>query len=115
MLRTWIKIGLVVLFALDVAIVIPARFSLWRGLYFVTDEPWRAVQQANIHNALVVVRGKLWTDYGAVLWANSPTLDGDIVFARDQGEAVNAAVIAQYPGRRVYWMEGTRLIPMRDE
>lgn len=112
---TWIKIGLAVLMALNVTLVIPTRFSLWRGLYFVTDEPWRAVQQANIHNALVVVQGKLWTDYGAVLWTNSPTLDGDIVFARDQGEAVNAAVIAQYPGRRVYWMEGARLILMRDE
>ena len=113
--RALIKIGLAALVALNVATVIPTRFSLWRGLYFVTDEPWRAVQQANLHNALVVVRGNLWTDYGTVLWANSPTLDGDIVFARDQGQAVNAAVIAQYPGRSVYWMEGTRLIPMRDE
>jgi hypothetical protein len=105
--RSVIKIGLAMLIALNVAITIPARFAFWRGLYFVTNEPWRAVQQANIHNALVIVRGKLWTDYGAVLWANSPALDDDVVFARDQGEAVNAAVIAQYPGRRVYWMDGT--------
>jgi len=104
--RSVIKIGLAVLIVLNVAITIPARFAFWRGLYFVTNEPWRAVQQANIHNALVIVRGKLWTDYGAVLWANSPALDDDVVFARDQGEAVNAAVIAQYPGRRVYWQDG---------
>jgi hypothetical protein len=49
------------------------------------------------------------------LWANSPSLDDDVVFARDQGEAVNAAVIAQYPGRRVFWMEETQLIPVRPD
>lgn len=113
--RTSIKLGLTVLVTLNVVVTIPTRFAFWRGLYFVTDGPWRAVQQANLHNALVIVRGKLWTDYGTVLWANSPTLDDDVLFARDQGEAVNAAVIAQYPGRRVFWMEGARLSPMRPD
>jgi hypothetical protein len=113
--RAWIKLGLAALIALNVTMTMPARFAFWRGLYFVTDAPWRAVQQANLHNALVIVRGKLWMDYGAVLWANSPTLDDDVVLARDQGEAVNAAVIAQYAGRRVFWMEGTRLTPMRPD
>jgi 4-amino-4-deoxy-L-arabinose transferase-like glycosyltransferase len=112
MVHSWIKLGLAALIALNVTMTMPARFAFWRGLYFVTDEPWRAAQRANLHNALVIVRGKLWTDYGAVLWANSPSLDDDVVFARDQGKAVNAAVIAQYSGRRVFWMEGTRLIPM---
>jgi 4-amino-4-deoxy-L-arabinose transferase-like glycosyltransferase len=113
--RSWIKLGLAALIALNVTMTMPARFAFWRGLYFVTNEPWRAVQQANLHNALVIVRGKLWMDYGAVLWANSPSLDDDVVFARDQGEAVNAAVIAQYPGRRVFWMEETQLIPVRPD
>jgi len=113
MFRAWIKLGLAALIALNVTMTIPARFAFWRGLYFVTNEPWRAARQANLHNALVIVRGRLWTDYGAVLWANSPSLDDDVIFARDQDGAVNAAVIAQYPGRRVFWMEGTQLVPMR--
>jgi len=107
--RAAVVAALAALLALNVTTTIPARFSLWRGLYFVTDEPWRAVQSAQLHNALVIVQNKLWTDYGAVLWVNSPTLDDDLVFARDQGEDKNAAVMAQYPGRQVYWLDGTRL------
>jgi 4-amino-4-deoxy-L-arabinose transferase-like glycosyltransferase len=113
--RSLVQIGLAALIALNVATTVPSKFALWRGLYFVTNEPWQAVQQAGLHNALVIVKGKLWTDYGAVLWANSLTLDGDLVFARDQGGEVNAAVIAQYPGRQVFWLEGARLTPMRGE
>jgi 4-amino-4-deoxy-L-arabinose transferase-like glycosyltransferase len=107
-----IKVGLALLIALDVAVTVPARFSLWRGLYSVTNEPWHAVQQANLHNALVIVRSKSWTDYGAVLWANTPTLDGDIVFAHELVEG-NETIIAQYPSRSVYLLDGTRLTPLK--
>ena len=109
-----IRLGLALLIALDVAVTIPAQFSFWRGLYFVTNEPWRAVQQANLHNALVIVRGSLWTDYGAVSWANTPTLNGDVVFAHELVEG-NEAIIAQYPGRSVYLLDGAQLTPLNNQ
>ena len=52
------------------------------------------------------LRGQLRPKYGVLafapfLYLNSPTLDSDIVWARDLGDH-NAALFSRYPGRRFY-------------
>jgi hypothetical protein len=39
----------------------------------------------------------------------SPTLDDDVVYARGSGAEADAAVIAAYPGRSVYYLVGDHL------
>jgi hypothetical protein len=51
-------------------------------------------------NALVFVRTNSTADFGNAFALNSPNLSGPI-FLRDQGPAVNAQIIARYPGRPV--------------
>ena len=110
--RVCASIGLAALIALNVMMTIPAQFGLWRGLYGITNAPWLAVQQANLHHALVIVRGQSVKDYEAVSWANSPTLDSDIVFAREMDTGI-AHLIEQYSGRSIYLLEGTQLTLIR--
>ena len=47
--------------------------------------PADAIAAAGPHHALVFVHGDYWTSYAALSWLNSPTLDGDVVFAKDRG------------------------------
>ena len=53
-----------------------------------------------LDNALVFVRTDSAADFANAFALNSPNLSGPI-FLRDQGPAVNAQIIARYPGRRV--------------
>ncbi|HEX6507110.1 MAG TPA: hypothetical protein VF221_05705, partial [Chloroflexota bacterium] len=70
-----------------------------------------AVQQAGIHHALIFVVSNPayeWWSYGAVFSSNSPLLDGDIVYARDEG-ASNHQLMAEYPGRSYYLLNDTTI------
>ena len=57
------------------------------------------IEEADLHNALVIVYAERWLEYGAMLAEMSPTLDDDVVYARGNGAEIDAAVIADYPGR----------------
>jgi hypothetical protein len=59
----------------------------------------RAVEARDLQNALVFVPPFLYPSFFAL---NDPLLDGDVVYARDLGEARNRAVTARHPGRRTY-------------
>jgi hypothetical protein len=39
----------------------------------------------------------------------SPTLDDDVVYARGSGHDADAAVMAEYPGRAVYYLVNGQL------
>ena len=84
------------------ATFVPDRASSLRGFNFVDDRLVRLVDEADLDNALVLVEAcPNWWCYGNVFWMNSPTLDGNIVFARDL-EGRRAELFQAYPDRKVY-------------
>jgi hypothetical protein len=56
--------------------------------------------------ALVLVRGRRHPDYASASYYNRLDFQGPVVFAWDRDPATRAAVLAAYPGRRVYIVEG---------
>jgi hypothetical protein len=52
----------------------------------------------------VIVYADRWLEYGAMLGEMSPMRDGDVVYARGSGPEADSTVIAQYPGRAVYYL-----------
>ena len=85
-----------------------------RGYNGMNGSNLLAVRRAGIHNALVLVAPKkddLWQNYGSVFWANSPFLDGDIIYARDLGEAPNRALARAFPDRALYLLQDGAVRP----
>ncbi|MFC1716343.1 glycosyltransferase family 39 protein [Candidatus Poribacteria bacterium] len=74
----------------------------------------KAVKRDKIENAVVFVRSY----YGAVLPANSPTFDGDVIYARDLGMK-NRLMMDYYPDRKYYIADGLKIgavvPPAKDE
>jgi 4-amino-4-deoxy-L-arabinose transferase-like glycosyltransferase len=109
----WVRIAgvaaIACLLAVDLAVLIPARAREAYGFYGISRAQYRPILDANLHNALVIVYADRWLEYGAMLGEMSPTLDGDVVYARGSGPEADAAVIAQYPGRAVYYLAKGRL------
>lgn len=69
------------------------------------------LERAQVGRALVFV-SQTWPDwqpYGSVFPANGPLLDGDVVYARDLGSSQNARLMASYPDRRAFRLEGPEL------
>ncbi len=88
---------------------VPDRAAALRGFNFADDRLVRLVEEADLDNALVLVeRCPNWWCYGTVFWMNSPTLDGDVVFARDLAER-REELFRAYPERAVY--QGTYTDP----
>lgn len=56
--------------------------------------------------ALVLVRGPRFPDYASAAYYNRLDFQGPVVFAWDRDPATRAAVLAAYPGRRVFTVEG---------
>jgi hypothetical protein len=61
----------------------------------------RAAERQHLENAVVFVPAKRGTRWVACFAANSPTLDGSVVFARDLG-ARNEELMELYPGRSAH-------------
>jgi len=74
------------------------RGPLKKDDFWETPELRRALQQLDVHNAVIFV-GPHPHGYSAM--PNSPRLDDDIIFARDQGRR-NAELMALFPGRKYY-------------
>jgi len=73
------------------------------------------IEAAGVHNALILVANTdaEWQIYGSVFSANSPLLDDDVIYARDRGEPWNADLLAAYPNRAVYQLDGSTLRLLR--
>jgi hypothetical protein len=110
--RRGIKLALPVLLVWSIVFVTNPKFNEGRGRYDVTRRDTRIIAAANLHHALVLVRGDEWTDYANLSWLNSPGLDGNVVFAKDRGSASNAAVMGAYPDRAVYWYDRDAVPPL---
>jgi 4-amino-4-deoxy-L-arabinose transferase-like glycosyltransferase len=94
---------------------IEPRLLQGRGLYAITRENPAEIAAEDLHNALVFVHIRYWTDYAAFSWLNDPDLNGDVIFVRDLGAERNVQMIRAFPGRRVFYFNrytnGDRLIP----
>lgn len=101
---------LTVLFVLyDLTVYLPAQVPLYQHYDYMSSGPIQAVQHADLHHALVfvVTRPEQWS-YGEVFPGNSPLLNGDIIYARDRGQA-DSVLMGRYSGWRYYLLDGTRL------
>lgn len=96
---------------------IPQWAAAYRDFNFVDGNLLAQVQETIPQTPALIFVGSQtgdWWDYGAFFSANTPWLDGPIVFARDQGEAANRRLRAAFPGRAAYvWRDGT-LVKMEE-
>lgn len=95
--------------AANLTLNLPSRMEEAHGFYGITRAQLEPVQEAGLHNALVIVYADRWLEYAAMLSGMSPLLDDEIVYARGSTPEIDAAVIEAYPGRTVYYMEDGNL------
>ena len=109
--RAALATALAILFAVNVFVNIPYRFGEAHGFYGISRAQLRPVEEAGLHNALVIVYADRWLEYGALMAGMGPLLDDDIVYARGSGAEIDAEVIAEFPGRTVHYLRGGQLLP----
>jgi hypothetical protein len=90
---------------------LPFRFQQAHGFYGVSRDQLEPIQEADLHNVLVIVYADRWLEYGAMLGQMGPLLDDDVVYARGDG-AIEQEIIAAFPGRSVYRLSGGQLSPV---
>jgi Dolichyl-phosphate-mannose-protein mannosyltransferase len=110
-------VGLVVLglIGFNLQFYLPGQWSLYHGYNYVSHAKLDAVEAADLHHAVVFTNTGLWYEwweYGEVFSANDPLLSGDVVFARDLGDAADQQLVADFPGRSFYRLAGTSVSPM---
>ena len=108
-LRPALVAGLVLMVAGGLIANLPYRMGEANGFYGITRSQLEPIEEAGLHNALVIVYAERWLEYGAMLGEASPLLDDDIVYARGNGDEIDAAVMAIYPGRAVYYLKNGKL------
>jgi 4-amino-4-deoxy-L-arabinose transferase-like glycosyltransferase len=113
--RPWVRsalVGILVLMvATNLAVNLPNRMSEAHGFYGITRAQLQPVEEAGLHDALVIVYAERWLEYGAMLAGMSPMLDDDIIYVRGSHPELDAEVMADYPGREVYYLTGGQLTP----
>lgn len=103
--------ALVLLMAVNLAANLPSRLSMAHGFYGITRSQLDPIEEADLHNALVIVYADRWLEYGAMLAGQSPLLDDDVLFARGSVPEADAEVIADFPDRQVYYLHQGKLSP----
>jgi 4-amino-4-deoxy-L-arabinose transferase-like glycosyltransferase len=110
---TWRTFGIVlaVLMCIDLFVYLPQQLLEQRGVYGITAQPRNILKQANLHNALVIVRWERgWQDYAVPFSMNAPTLDSDVVYAKEC-PALVPQLLDQFSNRRVYYFNGETVQP----
>jgi hypothetical protein len=111
--RSWLQpllaAGLVFMISVNLALNLPSRMQEAHGFYGITRDQLEPIQEAGLHNALVIVYADRWLEYAAMLSGMSPLLDDDVVYARGSTPELDAAVIEAYPGRTVYYLSNGHL------
>jgi 4-amino-4-deoxy-L-arabinose transferase-like glycosyltransferase len=100
-----------VLVAVNLGAYLPRQLQAYQGLYGITAQPRRALEQADLHHALVIVdQGRGWWDYAVAFSMNAPGLDGDVVYASECAPH-DDELLAQYSDRTVYRFDGVQVMP----
>jgi 4-amino-4-deoxy-L-arabinose transferase-like glycosyltransferase len=102
--------ALVIMIVANLTINLPFRVREAHGFYGISRAQLAPIEEADLHNALVIVYAARWLEYGAMLGQMSPTLNDEVVYARGDG-AVEADIIASFPGRTVYRLTAGQLSP----
>ncbi|MEW5958188.1 MAG: hypothetical protein AB1801_10720, partial [Chloroflexota bacterium] len=108
----WLPVGLVLVFtAHNLIFNLPPLLAAQKGKYGITPAPLTVVEQAGLTEpALIFVKNvEAWSDFAAPFAANSPTLDGPVVYAIDWGPAFNQRVRAQFKARQCWELAGETL------
>jgi len=108
----WLPVGLAIVFVLyNIIWNLPTLLAAQKGKYSITPAPLQVVEQADLSEpALVIVKNvKSWTDFAAPFAANSPTLDGPVVYAIDWGPDYNKKVRSQFRERTCWELEDDQL------
>ncbi len=86
-----------------VTLFTPANASQLEGFNFTDRRLPDLADEMDLENALIFVENcPHWWCYGSVFWLNSPSLDGDIVWAERQGNEDDLDILAFYEDRRLY-------------
>jgi hypothetical protein len=102
---------LVLLTGVNLFVYLPWQFREYHGLYGITAQARQTLQEADLHNALVVVRDESgWKDYAVAFAMNKPTLDGDVVYASDCGP-LTGELLAHFSERAIYYFDGRTVQP----
>jgi len=81
---------------------VPASATDLRGFNGLNDRMVTSIDDQHLHHALVLVDACAnWQCFGAVFWKNKPTLDGNIVYAKNL-PGRNQRLFELYPDRPVY-------------
>lgn len=99
----------VIIVAAPLALNMPGRLQDAHGFYGITRSQLAPIEEAGLHDALVIVYAERWLEYGAMLAGMSPLLDDDVVYARGSGPEIDATVMARFPGRQVYYLHDGEL------
>jgi hypothetical protein len=86
---------------------IPWQASTYRGYNDITPDSLARAEGAGLRGALVFVElhpSRRNRDYGKVFFANSPLLDGPVVYVRDLGPEANAYLASLHRDRTAYWL-----------
>jgi hypothetical protein len=94
---------------------LPTLLAAQKGKYGITAAQLRAVEQSNLPQpALVIVKNvSQWSDFAVLFAANSPTLDGPIVYASDQGPEMTKKLRQKFRERSCWELDGVSLNPCR--
>ena len=91
----------------------PVYLDEQKGKYGITGEPLQIIQQAQLTEpALVIVKNvDDWSQFATLFVANSPSIDGPIVYAIDWGSELNERVKKQFKDRTCWELIEKKLIP----
>jgi 4-amino-4-deoxy-L-arabinose transferase-like glycosyltransferase len=108
--RVAASVALAGLMAYGAATTLPTYLTSLHGKNHFTRVRLDVVREAGLRNALVFVPpGDDWSDYGSVFPANSPWLDGEVVYAQYLSPEAADQLRAYFPGRGVYILQGSLL------
>ena len=103
-----IKLLFAGLITANMLLFLPNYLQATRDFNFVDGELAASVAAQVEKPALVFVAAdpQAWWEYGSFFSANTPWLDGEIVYARDLGSRANERLSAVYPGYNLYRYDG---------
>jgi hypothetical protein len=86
-----------------------ARFDEFHDWYGINRDGLDTVESAGLHNAIVFVTVRSWSEYAPFFLESAPDLDGDVIYAIDRGPDADRRLLADFPGREVYVFADGRL------
>ena len=106
--RIFVQAGIFLLLLHNLLVYLPAAVIETRDFNYVDGDLQRTVAAEVTRPALVFVGGEPleWWHYGSFFSGNTPWLDGEIIYARDLGDAKNQNLMADYPDYIPYRFNG---------